>query len=63
MIISGILTLIFLVIFLASYLTDSRRIINGYIAIVVMQRKRHTIIVGTILGFSVLLTIFSFLFL
>ncbi|KGR82515.1 YdcF family protein [Lysinibacillus boronitolerans] len=37
--------------------------IREYIAIVVMQRKRHTIIVGTILGFSVLLTIFSFLFL
>ncbi len=31
MIISGILTLIFLVIFLASYLTDSRRIINGFL--------------------------------
>lgn len=31
--------------------------IREYIAIVVMQRKRHTIVVGTILGFSVLLTI------
>jgi uncharacterized SAM-binding protein YcdF (DUF218 family) len=36
--------------------------IREYIAIVVMQRKRHAIVVGTILGFSVLLTII-FLFL
>ncbi|RJS62375.1 YdcF family protein [Bacillus sp. PK3_68] len=35
--------------------------IREYIAIVVMQRKRHTIVVGTILGFSVLLTIISLL--
>ncbi|GIN23354.1 hypothetical protein J1TS3_44880 [Siminovitchia fordii] len=37
--------------------------IREYITIVVIQRKRHTLIGGTILGFSVLLAIFSFLFL
>jgi len=35
--------------------------IREYIAIVVMQCKRHTIVVGTILGFSVLLTFISLL--
>ncbi|GLY12467.1 YdcF family protein [Pseudobacillus badius] len=35
--------------------------IREYIAIVVMQRKRHTIVVGTIVGFSVLLTVISLL--
>lgn len=37
--------------------------IREYIAIVAMQRKRHTLIAGTIVGFSVLLAIFAFLFL
>ncbi|GIN39263.1 MULTISPECIES: YdcF family protein [Heyndrickxia] len=35
--------------------------IREYIAIIVMQRKRHTIVVGTILGGSILLTLLSLL--
>ncbi|MED2979429.1 YdcF family protein [Bacillus swezeyi] len=34
--------------------------IREYIAIIVMNRKRHSIVVGTILGFSILLTAFQF---
>lgn len=37
--------------------------IREYIAIVVMNRKRHSIIVGTLLGICTLLSIISFLFL
>ncbi|WP_144461294.1 YdcF family protein [Siminovitchia fortis] len=36
--------------------------IREYIAIIVMQRKRHTVVVGTILGVSILLTLFLVLF-
>lgn len=36
--------------------------IREYIAIVVMQRKRHTIVVATIFGFSLLLTAFNYYF-
>lgn len=36
--------------------------IREYIAIIVMQRKRHTIVVGTILGVSILLTLLLVLF-
>lgn len=34
--------------------------IREYIAVVVMNRKRHSIVVGTILGISILLTAFNF---
>ncbi|MBW8351734.1 YdcF family protein [Bacillus sp. IITD106] len=37
--------------------------IREYIAIIVMQRKRHTAVVGTILGVSILITLFLVLFL
>lgn len=37
--------------------------IREYIAIVVMQRKRHMIVVGTILALSLLLTVFDYYFL
>ncbi|AMX01090.1 YdcF family protein [Rummeliibacillus stabekisii] len=40
----------------------SNAMIREYIAIIMMQRKRHTIVVGTILGFSILLTIPLILF-
>ncbi|MCM3456909.1 YdcF family protein [Heyndrickxia oleronia] len=36
--------------------------IREYIAIIVMRRKFHTFVVGTILGFSILITLISFLF-
>ncbi|UNK21364.1 YdcF family protein [Paenibacillus sp. N3/727] len=36
--------------------------IREYIAIIVMNRKRHSIVGGTILGFSILLTTINFLF-
>lgn len=36
--------------------------IREYIAIIVMERKRHTKVVGVILGFSVFLTVLNFLF-
>lgn len=36
--------------------------IREYIAILVMNRKRHSIVVGTILVFSILLTVFSFIY-
>ncbi|BFH64781.1 hypothetical protein PAJ34TS1_53730 [Paenibacillus azoreducens] len=35
--------------------------IREYIAILVMNRKRHIIVVGTILAFSIIITIISFL--
>ena len=34
--------------------------IREYIAVVVMNRKRHSIVVGTILGFSIILTALNF---